>query len=235
MDKIHFMHKPTPESRTPPLADQALSRLRRDVMTGVFPAEAKLKIEELQTAYGLSSSPLREALSRLTQEGLIRADERRGFRVPAISAEDLADITHLRLMLDVPALRDAIAHGDDIWEASVVAAFHRLERTESKLSDGPVILDQAWSTLHRDFHQALLSACPSARQLALSASLFDQAERYRHFSARHRKTVKHKSKEHRRLVDAALKRDADTACALLADHIRSTQKNVLDALASVGN
>jgi DNA-binding GntR family transcriptional regulator len=66
---------------TPPLVDQAFQRLRRDVLTGTFAANAKLKVEELQEAYGFSSSPLREALSRLSQEGLVRADERRGFRV----------------------------------------------------------------------------------------------------------------------------------------------------------
>ena len=89
----------------PPLVDQAFQRLRKDVLTGTYAAGAKLKVEELQAAYGFSSSPLREALSRLSQEGLVRADERRGFRVAALTPEDLEDITRMRLMLDVPALR----------------------------------------------------------------------------------------------------------------------------------
>ena len=86
---------------TPPLVDQAFQRLRHDVLTGTFAAGRKLKVEELQSAYGFSSSPLREALSRLSQEGLVRADERRGFRVAPLSVDDLADITRMRLMLDV--------------------------------------------------------------------------------------------------------------------------------------
>lgn len=173
---------------------------------------------------------MREALSRLAQEGLVRADERRGFRVAAISAEDLADITRMRVMLDVPALREAIAHGDDAWEASILAAFHRLEKVESRLGDGPVVLDDAWSELHRGFHLALVAACPSERQLSWSASLFDQAERYRRFSARFRKTARRKSNEHRKIMDATLRRDADTACAMLEEHILSTQRNVQAAL-----
>src|SRR6478736_1205382 len=129
---------------TPPLVDQAFQRLRQDVLTGNFAAGTKLKVEELQAAYGYSSSPLREALSRLAQEGLVRADERRGFRVAPISEDDLADITRMRVLLDVPALREAIAHGDDAWEAAVLAAYHRLEKVESRLGDGPVILDNGW-------------------------------------------------------------------------------------------
>lgn len=219
---------------SPPLVDQAFQRLRQDVLTGTFEAGRKLKVEELQAAYGYSSSPLREALSRLSQEGLVRADERRGFRVAPLSPDDLRDITRMRLMLDVQALNEAIEHGDDAWEAAIVAAFYRLEKVESRLPDGPVVLDEEWSTLHRDFHAALIAACPSQRQLAWSASLFDQAERYRRYSARHRKVVRRKSSEHKKLMDATLKRDAATACTLLAEHIRGTQRN-LEAVFAAAN
>jgi len=211
---------------TPPLVEQAFHRLRKDVLIGAYPAGAKLKVEELQEAYGFSSSPLREALSRLAQEGLVRADERRGFRVASISSEDLRDITRMRLMLDVQALAESIEHGDDAWEAAIVAAFYRLEKVESRLSDGPTLLDEEWSTLHRDFHTALIAACPSERQRNWSASLFDQAERYRRYSARHRKTARRKTTEHKKIMEATLKRDTSTACALLQEHILSTQRNV---------
>ena len=231
MHKINSMHKQeTSPAYEPPLVEQAFTRLRQDVLAGTFEAGAKLKLDELQSAYGYSSSPLREALSRLAQEGLIRADERRGFRVAPISEDDLADITRMRVMLDVPALREAIAHGDDAWEADILAAYHRLEKVESRLGDGPVILDNDWSQLHRAFHLALVAACPSVRQRVWGASLFDQAERYRRFSARHRKTARRKSNEHKKIMDATLRRDADTACVLLEEHILSTQRNVLAAL-----
>jgi DNA-binding GntR family transcriptional regulator len=84
--------------------------------------------------------------------------------------------------------------------------------------------------LHRDFHFALMAACPSPRQLAWSASLFDQAERYRRFSARHRQAPHSKVREHQRLMTAVLEREVDTACLLLTEHILSTQRNVEKAL-----
>jgi DNA-binding GntR family transcriptional regulator len=110
--------------------------LRRDVLTGVHAAGEKLKVDDLQRLYGTSSSPLREALSKLAQEGLVRADERRGFRVPLISIDDLGDITRMRLMLDVPALRDSIEHGDRQWEQEIVASHSKLEYVESQLPTG---------------------------------------------------------------------------------------------------
>ncbi len=228
MHIIQKMHKieMSLNSSSPPLSEQAFNRLRKDVLSGNFVAGTKLKLDELQTHYGYSSSPLREALSRLAQEGLVRTDDRRGFRVAPISREDLQDITHMRLMLDVQALADAIALGDDAWEAAIVAAHHRLEKIESRFHDGPVVLDDEWSEVHRNFHLTLISACPSERQRLWSASLFDQAERYRRFSARHRQIGRRKSNEHRKLMDVTLRRDSETACALLAEHIRSTQRNI---------
>ncbi len=220
---------PPPETQAP-LTEQAFRRLRHDVLVGALPAGHKLKIDELQSRYGFSSSPLREALSRLTQEGLVRADERRGFRVAFLSAADLADITRMRLKLDVDALADAIGRGDDEWEAQVVAAFHRLEKIESKIGDGPVQLSDEWSELHRAFHLELLGASSSERLKGWCASLFDQAERYRRASARLRQTARRKSNEHRKLMDAALRRDRETACSLLTEHIKSTERNVEAAL-----
>lgn len=205
--------------------------LRQDVLSGRHMPEGKLKLDALQRMYGFSSSPLREALSRLVQEGLVKADERRGFRVAAISPGDLADITKMRLMLDIPALFESIRFGDDAWEAGIVAAFHRLEKVESRLPQGPVVLDADWSQRHRDFHIALIAACPSERQLAWSISLFDQAERYRHFAARNRTVSKKKDEEHRALMKAVLRRDEGTAAMLLAEHISGTQTNVMAAFA----
>ena len=217
---------------TTPLVEQAFNRLRKDVLNGSYPAGTKLKVDELQIAYGFSSSPLREALSRLAQEGLVRTDERRGFRVASITIEDLADITRMRVMLDVQALAESIQHGNDQWEAVIVAAYHRLEKVESRLSEGPLVLDEEWSPLHRDFHMALLAACPSERQRNWSISLFDQAERYRRYSARHRKEPRRKSTEHKKIMDAVLRRDTQNACSLLKEHILGTQRSVETVLKS---
>jgi DNA-binding GntR family transcriptional regulator len=213
-----------------PLTELAFRRLRHDVLSGTYPAGSKLKLEDLQGHYGFSSSPLREALSRLSQEGLVRADERRGFRVASLSADDLADITRMRLKLDLDAMAESLETGDDEWEAQVVAAFHRLEKIEGKLGDGPVYLSDEWTELHRAFHMILLSAARSERLKSWSASLFDQAERYRRASAQLRQTPRRKSNEHRKIMEAALRRDKETACALLAEHIKSTERNVLTAL-----
>jgi DNA-binding GntR family transcriptional regulator len=215
----------------PTASEQALTSLRHDVLSLSFLPGTKLKIEELQQTYGLSSSPLREALNRLSEEGLVRSDDRKGFRVAAVSEDDLRDITRMRLLVDLPTLEESMKNGTDAWEAKVVASFHLLEKVEVRLPDGPVVLDPEWSQLHKSFHAALISACNSERLVNNSQSLFDQAERYRHISARYRTVVKRKSEEHKLLMRAVLKRDVETACHLHQEHVLGTQKNALKALA----
>jgi DNA-binding GntR family transcriptional regulator len=160
----------------------------------------------------------------------VRADERKGFRVAMVSDEDLQDITSMRLLIDLPTLEQSMRSGDDEWESYVIASFHLLEKLESRLPEGPVVLNADWSALHRSFHRAMMSACPSERMVLTSSSLFDQAERYRHISARYRTVIKRKSEEHKVLMRAVLKRDIETAKELHQEHVLSTQKNALKAL-----
>lgn len=209
-----------------PLVEQALTRLRQDLLTGVHEAGTKLKIDRLQQRYGYSSSPLREALNRLTHEGLVVADERRGFRAAPMSLDDFADITKLRLLVDGQGISDSIRLGGDDWESQSVAAFHRLQTVESRMPEGPLVLNDEWSRLHRHFHMTLLSASGSPRLQYLSASLFDQAERYRRFAAERRVRPRSKSEEHQAILNAAMDRDSRIAGELLERHICRTQEDV---------
>lgn len=212
-----------------PLSAQAHALLRQDILMGVLPPETRLKTEELQKRYGLSSSPLREALSRLVQEGLVVSDERRGARVSPLSLQDFEQILELRLLVETAALKSAIREGGAEWEAELVAAHYRLNKVEIELGAQPVLLTEEWETLHRRFHLALLAACPNDRQRTLSATLFDQAERYRRLSGRTRHTHR-PAQEHQRLSDATLARDEETAAALLQEHLCTTFDNVRHAL-----
>ncbi|WP_248800811.1 GntR family transcriptional regulator [Pseudomonas sp. MWU13-2105] len=212
------------------LIEVALQQMKKSIICCDLAPGEKLKVAELSKSYGLSSSPIREALNRLAQEGIVEASENKGFRVAGLSVADFSEITHLRCLLEREALANAIAHGDDAWEADVLGAYHRLSLVEKKLSGLPVALDDDWSERHKAFHFALFSACQSSLLLRTIDSLFDRAERYRRFSALRRKVERHKGNEHKRLMDAVLARDTDKAVALLDSHITETLSRVTDAL-----
>jgi DNA-binding GntR family transcriptional regulator len=223
----------TDGDRRRPIAQQAADRLRNHIVVGRYKPGTRLKVDDLRSEFGFSNSPLREALVQLSQEGLVRADARRGFRVSDISIEDFDDLLRHRLSLDVAALVESITIGDDHWESTVVAAFFRLEKVESRLGDGPVALNDEWCALHKSFHMALISGCRSPRTLAWCSSLFDQADRYRRFSASRRTHPRNKNLEHQAIMEAALRRDAESASTMLTAHISRTRQGVLEALVAV--
>jgi GntR family carbon starvation induced transcriptional regulator len=213
-----------------PLAERAYRRLRQAIVRCEFQPGQRLRVEELGRQYAISSSPLREALNRLTEQGLVRAYENRGFHVAPLTVEGITDLTRVRLLVECEALRDAMAHGDDAWEAGVVAQAHGLALVEQRLGDGPLVLDEAWSGRHRDFHLAIYAGCGSLLLREMVNVLFDNAERYRQFSALHRQVLRKKNAEHQRLMAAVLARDEDKALGLLRQHISATERNVVECL-----
>lgn len=218
--------KPDLNEPEAPLSERAYRELRKAIVRCEFEPGARLRVEELSRRFDVSSSPLREALNRLSEQGLVRTLENRGFRVAPLTAEGVGDLARVRLLIECEALRDSMLHGDDNWEASVVACAHALALAERRLGNEPRQLNDDWSARHRAFHLSLYGACTSPMLMDLVDVLFDKAERYRRWSAQHRQQPRNKIEEHQALVAAVLARKSDKAVDLLRKHIARTERLV---------
>jgi DNA-binding GntR family transcriptional regulator len=178
-----------------------------------------------------SLSAVREALSRLTSEGLVVAELQRGFRAAPISEDELRDLTWVRIEIEGICLRRAIAAGDLAWESGIVAAYHRLSRTPERATGDENRLEDEWSLAHAAFHEALVKACPSAWLLRLRGTLYAQAERYRRLSIPLSNRRRDLDSEHRGIVQTVLARNPDEACTLMAAHLNRTTRILLERLA----
>ena len=96
-----------------------LRRLREDIISCVLKPGEKLRFETLRSLYGVSYSTLREALSRLSAEGLVVSEGQRGFFVAPITEEDLLDITDARVVLERECIRRSLENGNADWEAGI--------------------------------------------------------------------------------------------------------------------
>ncbi len=216
------------------LATAVLDRLRAEILGGQLAPGAKLRLEPIAKRYGVGRTPLREACCRLASEGLVTIVDQRGFRVTPVSRADLLDLTRTRQQIETLALRASIARGDRAWEADVSAALQRLlARARVGPRSSTPTLDAAWEVEHGRMHAALLGACGSPWLLRFHALLFDQSERYRRLAVAHGKADRDIDGEHRALVEAALARDAERACALLTEHLARTTDRVLAGLATL--
>ena len=176
-------------------------------------------------------SPIREALSRLSSEGLVRQSDQRGFVVTPLTEADLDALTRTRCWLNEIGLGKSIAHGDDAWEESVVVGFHRLSRATRFFADSR---NPVWDAAHQAFHAAVVAASRSPWLIGYCAQLFDAFERYRNLSAFTAAARPGHGDEHKAIMEAAAGRDADTACRLWRQHYELSATLVRKHLAFPG-
>jgi DNA-binding GntR family transcriptional regulator len=213
-------------------SDYVFDHLRADIVSGVLPPQTRLGLKELTARYQVGMSPIREALHRLVGEGFVQTVGQRGFTVPPLSLEDLEDLTLLRTLVEETALRQAIARGDDAWEARIVAAFHRLELQVGRFDSCEKSGFEQYEVVHRAFHASLYAGVVSPRLSALHLNLFDQAHRYRKTLLNIPISSKEILREHRHIMDVVLSRDTAKAVDVLCHHLKLTRESTRRYLSS---
>jgi DNA-binding GntR family transcriptional regulator len=223
-DILQAMNDHTPQFS---IAETTYRQIRKDIIFGQLEPGSRLRLDRLKASYGTSVSTLREILSRLASEGLVVAEGQRGFEVAPISHENLKEIAALRELLECYALEQSFEAGDLDWEARVVAAHHKLDQMEQRMIAGDRSITEQWKRYDWEFHQALISACGSRVLMDTHAVIFDKYLRYQMISLTFRGAFA--AEEHRRLLEAALKRDSETAQKVLREHVRAGVEHGLTA------
>lgn len=213
------------------LTSAVLQKLRADILHCRLMPGQKLLLMPLAKELGVSLAAVREALSRLTAEGLVVAMDQRGFIVSPASISDLVDITEARIDIESAAIRRSISLGDDAWLETVRGAWADLEAVAYPASYEPSAEYDRWSKVHEHFHFALLSACGSAWLVRFRGLLFELSERYRRLSRLTGATGRDVTSEHRAIVEAVLDRDVDAATACIAVHYRKTAEILMSKAA----
>jgi DNA-binding GntR family transcriptional regulator len=197
-------------------------RTRRAILTGDYPPETPLRLQELADLSGVSMIPVREALRLLEAEGFVDVIPNRGARVAPLSVEDLHDVYRTRLVLEVEALRQACPR---ITPAQIAKA----RRLNARLVRQFERQDYAEYDDHRAFHFLLYEPSASRWLLRLIGIIWDHTERYRRQGA-HLVTGEAAGEEHERIVAAVEAGDVDGACQALADHLERSATVIAQAV-----
>lgn len=207
------MSKPTRASRV-------AAELRSAILRGEIEAGAKVNLDQLRGRFGISLSPLREAISRLVADGLVEAEDQRGFRIAPVSRENLAEVTEMRADLEGLALGLSIDRAGVEWEGEVLSALHRLNRMDRDPGRPESI--EAWETAHAGFHIALAAGCGRPMLRAICERLHGLNDRYRRLLIPQGGGDRDVDSEHAAIAEAAIGRNRDLAIALLRQHIQRT-------------
>ena len=209
------------------MAQRAYRIIRADIISGARPPGERLLIEMLKTIYDIGPTPLREALQKLSTEGLVLALEKRGFMVSPLDLDEFSDLNIARIEIEKVALSRSIALGDRQWESRVVAATYLMNKEDAALLASGNGVSDAWEAANAEFHATMIAACGSKWLLQMRDHLQDMCERYRRSSISQsiRKTGNGKrdvGKEHAAISNAVLARDARLACQLTESHYMKT-------------
>ena len=211
------------------VGDAAYRRIRTDIVFGHLAPGRRLGLDWMRQTYGASVSTLRELLSRLASEELVTAEGQRGFEVAPVTPEDLREVAALRLLLESHARGQSFAAGGLEWEGRVVAAHHKLAAMERHLlADAPADAS-LWKRYDWEFHHALIGACGSTALRRTHAAVSARFLRYQMGAVVFRGAIA--AEEHKRLLAAALARDADAARAVLEVHVNGCVQRVLETKA----
>ena len=209
----------TPPGRKETISSRVLEDLRGAILRTEIAPGTKINIDLLRHRFKASISPLREALARLTAEGLVIFEDQRGFRVAPVSSTELDDIFAMRLVLEAATLREAVVHGGMDWESEIIRAHHKLKRTSQTVDP-----DQ-WHSSHDAFHYALIAGTPRRLQLETCSGLMCLSRRYHVLAGQVDREGNHAA-NHGALAEAALQRDADKAVDLLCQHLQAQKASL---------
>ena len=209
------------------MAQRAYRLIRADIISGARDPGERLRIEMLKTVYDIGPTPLREALQKLSTEGLVLALEKRGFVVSPLNLDEFSDLNTARIEIEKVALNRSVALGDSQWESRVVAATYLMNKEDKVLLAGGDGVSDAWESANTEFHAAIIAACGSKWLLQVRDHLQDMCERYRRSSISQsiKKTVngnRDVGKEHAAISNAVLSRNAELACQLTEAHYMKT-------------
>ncbi len=207
------MPKPAPTRPPTPIASRtefALEAIKHRILTGQLRPGQALVETELAEQFGVSKTPVREALKTLAGTGLVVMSQYKGGTVRMVDADMAREVYDVRLLLEPEALRRTVRRN-----ASLEAAREALERADAAA-------DTAERSLaNREFHRALYAPCGNPLLGRMLDEVRDQAALVSAVAWAADPSWEREAAEHRQILRLAAERDADGAARALRGHIAS--------------
>lgn len=195
------------------LRDQALTAIRHALIVGHIAPGVVYSAASLAAELGVSNSPVREAMLALVDDGLMEPVPNRGYRAVTLSRADMTEIAQLRLFLEVPAIRLAVAADLDDRLPALEQLVTVIEQTaEEGYLAGNLEAD-------RSFHLTLIEACGNRRLTEQVARLRDQSRLYNLRNLAQSGALAASAAEHRPLLAAVAGHDGPRAEELMRAHL----------------
>ena len=206
------------------LNDIAYTTIKDDIISCALQPGEEISEGSLVARYGMSKAPIRSAMMRLRQEGLIVSRGRQGNAVSPVTLRDIQEIFQLRLVLEVTAVRLAAGKVDAARLRALNEAAHATHPADDEAGEA------AYLRANREFHRYVAESTGNQRLVTLVVGLMEQHERIVHLGLAMQRREHEFHHFHDDLVDALIEGDGERAAELTERALRGSQRKVMEAL-----
>ncbi|MBC8636133.1 GntR family transcriptional regulator [Caballeronia sp. EK] len=197
--------------------------IRQRILSGDLAPGEVLRQEALADELGVSRVPIREAITRLTGEGLLTKVPHKGAYVAELSIEEVQETFEIRLRLEPWLFSEAIPHITDAEIAKAEKLVGEMDHADSGV----------WGQLNWRLHETLY--LPARRDITLQMlrGLHDRSDRYFRFQVVQVPIREQSHEEHMSLIDACRKRDAKLGAKLLEQHVKTAGQQIISVVGTI--
>lgn len=196
--------------------DRVHAQLREEIITGTLASDSLHSIYEMAARLGVSRTPVRDAVLRLADAGMVTIERNRGVRIRGLGVNDIRDVFEARLLLEVPAAAYAATHGSDSLRQDLDSRVHGLTGAVERHDAAE------FNRLDRELHRAIMLASGNQRLTEMVESLRDATQARGISTIDHSRSIHAIQVEHLPIVDAIRRCDAGAASTLMRDHLTTT-------------
>lgn len=212
-----------PLTRTASVQERVYERLRQAIISGEIPARAELVSTQLATQLNVSRTPVREAIQRLVQEGLLERQETGVVRVRPVSRQEVVDLMAIRAELDAYSARQFVrrrGQPEIMDQIRAVAAEMEALGIEPSATGGQVALNE-------QFHELIRTGCGNRMVADLLRSAGSLTLRNLVVALQHRTSIEKNNAEHAEILAALEAGDAEWAANAARRHVESATLELL--------
>ena len=220
-----MLHKAAPFARPGLIRHEVYDHLKLEILSGKLPSGSRLGEIALAERLGVSRTPVREAVQRLAQDGLVEVFANRGAKVKTVSAADVEDVYAVREVLDGLAARLAATHRTSAQLETMRAALHKLEQADASDFELQIAADL-------EFHASIASASGNLALTATLRGLSEGVARVKLLTKRYNQSAQTQT-AHQNLLHAIQTGDASAAEHIAKAHVLEFREIVVNQLHSL--
>lgn len=204
-----------------PIRDLIYDDLRTAILQGELKPQARIVEKEYADKYRVSRTPVREAIRKLENEGLLQYIPRKGVVVKNIAREEIAELYAIRMALEELSVRAAVENITATEIEGLKRAVEEMERYET--AENTVQLEKACE----DYNRILITASKMPRLTGMISSLQENLQRFKKITLSRETRRERVVAEHKEILQAVMARDKDRAAALVRQHLEGARQTLL--------